>query len=302
MQWVCEWGLVCDRGVRRPENQDAALFWSTEKKLRLPTDDDPPLVNGGSLIFSDDKIEKSSISKRCTPDIVAIIADGMGGGPAGARASQMIIDTACVAAEKKFPCVPEGWLESLIDQSDMSIFQEASAKGLVGMGSTCTALMIARGQVHLCHVGDSRCYRLPAPQNKLNQWTRDQNMAAKLVEEGSLAPEDAATHPGSHILIQAVGLGKSPEPQIEQTALTTEGEIYLLCSDGLIRVIDEREIVVSVVPYAEMDGTSGEESVGGAGAKRPMQLAAEQLLALANRRESPDNVSILLLNIKPLNS
>jgi PPM family protein phosphatase len=300
MQWVCDWGLVCDKGVRRPENQDASLFWTRNHKLRLPADEDRLTINGGSLTLSAQSSRKNNDPVRSEPDLVGIIADGMGGGPAGARASQIIVDMAYEAAKKKFPCHPEVWLQQLIDSTDMSIFQEASSKGLTGMGSTCTSVMIADGRVHLCHVGDSRCYRLGHGESNIKQWSRDQNMAAKMVEEGSLAPEDAASHPGSHILIQAVGLGKSPEPQIEQADLSAEGEIFLVCSDGLIRVLEEREIVLSVIPYADVESHSGEEAVGGAGDKRPMQLAAEQLLALANRRESPDNVSILILNIKPL--
>ncbi len=297
MQWTCEWGMVCDRGVRRSENQDAALLWTAGTAIDLPDPENNKTLNGGAVMVPGSSTGDSK-SKQLFTGLFALVADGMGGGPAGGKASRLIVETALPIVESTSTEDMTKYFSGLVNSCDETIYQDALKNGLIGMGSTCTALVLDENHAHLCHIGDSRCYRINNEASALEQWTDDHNMAAQLVNDGTIEASEAATHPSSRILIQAVGLGKELSPQFGSAEIASAGETFLLCSDGLIRVIEEREILVSIAPYLDLDPES-QEFMGGAGEKRPMQVAAEQLLALANRRGAPDNVTIVILNVKP---
>jgi len=291
MKWRCEWGMVCDRGVRRAENQDAALVWTSGHSIYLPNPEQSQTNTGDSFVIFD-----HIPGEVCRPSLFALVADGMGGGPAGATASRLIIETAITTAEKEKISDSKKFFRVLIDACDKTIFQNALTNNLAGMGSTCTALVLTKIQSHLCHIGDSRCYRISASASKLRQWTSDHNLAAQLVRDGAIAAGEAATHPSSRILTQAVGLGKSLAPQVEGSPVADSGEAFLICSDGLIRTLEDREILAAITPYLGA-GSTNQIKGSEAGDKNQMQLAAEQLLALATERGAPDNVTVILINL-----
>jgi protein phosphatase len=217
---------------------------------------------------------------------LALVADGMGGPPGGAQASQIIIDAAITFLRDHAIEEPGAFLRKLFVDVDQTVLGRAREMNLEGMGSTCTLLMALGGTLYLGHVGDSRCYLVHRVQPALEQWSEDHNVAARLVAEGVLTPEEARHHRSSHALVQAMGLGKELEPQIDSREVPSGETMILLCSDGLLRVLEEPEVLEIIC--RRMEASAGTEA-------NPLQAAADQLVDLANRRGSPDNVSIMLL-------
>ncbi len=280
--------MVCDRGSVRPENQDATLLRLPERVVQLPSAEPTERPQGGRSVLSFTAEDNGAPSGRPS-DLLALVADGMGGPPGGAQASQIIARTVeeVLAHVQEFE--PPVFMHGLVERCNQSILREAHARGLIGMGSTLTLVALSGAQAHLCHIGDSRCYRIRPGEGKLEQWSRDQNVASQLVEEGVLSVEEARNHPSSHALTQAVGLGKPLVPQLDSVPLSSGEEIFMLCSDGLLRVVEDVEILAAFTRQRPAD--SGESA--------SLQAAAEHLLDLANRRGSPDNVTILALRLQP---
>jgi PPM family protein phosphatase len=285
------WAMMCDRGTLRPENQDATLMWASGPAVTLPTADTGRDAVSGSAVLSGDAQDHS------TRLVVAAVADGMGGPPGGAQASQVIVQTIKAGLPTSPVPDPRAFLNALLEDSNSAVFELAHRHGLVGMGSTCTLLMLQEGQAHLCHVGDSRCYRIRLGAGRLEQWSRDQNVAAELVAQGVLTADEARHHRSSHTLTQAVGLGKPLDPHCDSVTLAAEEEeLFLLCSDGLLRVYGDEEIerllLDRIVP--------GERSPAGTpDAEAQLTGAVRDLVSLANRRGSPDNISVILLRLQP---
>ena len=108
-----------------------------------------------------------------------------------------------------------------------------------GMGTTLTAVMISGRDVAVSHVGDSRLYRLRG--GRLERLTEDHSLVEELVRQGRLSPEEAENHPQRSIITRALG----PEPNVEVQTFTDpgrDGDVYLLCSDGLSAMVSEEDI------------------------------------------------------------
>ncbi len=301
MARILDWGMVCDRGRTRAENQDATFLWTPELTRLLPFGDSS---NGShepeSLTAAERHGPKPESKPESKPEPVsvpepvpccAVVADGMGGQRGGDEASRLIVETAARVLPRMSQEEPQAALGAFLSQVNEEVYAHARRRDLVGMGSTCTVLCVVGERAHLGHVGDSRCYVLRAADRVLRQWSEDQNLAGQLVRQGVLTPEDALHHRSSHVLTQAIGLGKPIEPQLDELELGAGEEIFMLTSDGLLRVVTEREIAQALEFYLDRSERTEPD--------RPfLQQAAEDLLALANDRGSPDNVSILLLGLR----
>jgi serine/threonine protein phosphatase PrpC len=285
------WAMICDRGTLRPENQDATLMWATGPAVTLPSADTARNAVSGSALLS------AGAGGAGAGAVLAAVADGMGGPPGGAQASQVIVRTIAAGLPTGSVPDPDAFLKDLLEESNGAVYEQAHRHGLVGMGSTCTMLMLQDGRAHLCHVGDSRCYRIRPQEARMEQWSRDQNVAAELVEQGVLTADEARHHRASHTLTQAVGLGKPLEPQRASAPLRdAEEELFLLCSDGLLRVFADEEIASLVLDRI----VPGEPPAAGEnGAEAQVTAAVRDLVTLANRRGSPDNISVILLRLEP---
>lgn len=106
------------------------------------------------------------------------------------------------------------------------------------MGTTLSALLLVEKTACITHVGDSRIYRLR--EGRLEQLTHDDTMAQLSVEMGYLDVEEAAGHPLSHALIQALGQGV--DELCSKDLEIKPDDVFLLCSDGLYDMILESEI------------------------------------------------------------
>jgi len=168
-----------------------------------------------------------------------VVADGMGGAQAGEVASK--------AAVESFPrelpaAAPERVLEETIEGANRTIHELARKDpGLAGMGTTTTAAIVdLEGEsVAIGHVGDSRAYRLRG--GRFEQLTRDHSLVEEMRRKGQITDAQAEDHPQRSIITRA--LGPEPEVQVDvQTVPAQDGDVFLICSDGLTTMLDDEQI------------------------------------------------------------
>ncbi|MDO4684989.1 MAG: protein phosphatase 2C domain-containing protein [Corynebacterium sp.] len=210
------------------------------------------------------------------PHLLAL-ADGMGGHAAGEIASQLMIQHV-----KQLDVHPGendmlAILASVADDGNRAIAERVrQAPETDGMGTTLTALMFDGYRFGLCHVGDSRGYRLR--HGVLEQITTDDTFVQTLVAEGKLDPEDVSTHPQRSLILKAYN-GRPVEPTV--TILDAQiGDRLLLCSDGLSDPVTHATIEETL-----QQGTPAN--------------AAQRLVELALRSGGPDNVTVVVADIVP---
>ena len=203
------------------------------------------------------------------------VADGMGGAQAGEIASQMAKDV--LEAGDDDAGTQEQRLIRMIRHANRLIYDlAASEESRRGMGTTTTAAILEDRTVTVGHVGDSRAYRLR--DGELTQLTRDHSLVNELVESGQLTPEAAENHPQRSIITRALG----PEPDVDVDAHShnaQDGDVYLLCSDGLTGMVSDHEI-------ATLLRNSGS-----------LQEAADTLVRAANQNGGKDNITVVLFRV-----
>lgn len=212
----------------------------------------------------------------CEPPLFAV-ADGMG----GARAGEVAAGLAAAALEEAGAETrgAEG-VAALIVEANRRIWERSLADPrTAGMGTTVTAALVdaAGGTVAIGHVGDSRAYLLRG--GTIEQLTTDHSLVAELVQSGVLTPEEAEHHPQRSAITRALGTEATVEVD-GFTVVAEEGDLFLLCSDGLSTMLSDEEM------------TSAIESADG-----DPHLAAEALVEAANARGGEDNVTVVLFEM-----
>ena len=191
-----------------------------------------------------------------------VVADGMGGAQAGEVASQL-------AVEEFHEALPdEGSAEERLTDRiraanrriyDLSRTQHEHA----GMGTTLTAVYLDDDHLAVAHVGDSRAYIFR--DGELTRLTQDHSLVEELVRQGKLTEEQAAEHPQRSIITRALGI---------------EGDVVLLCSDGLTSMIGEEQIVQILR------------------AEHSLDRAADGLIGGANDAGGRDNITVVLFRLE----
>jgi serine/threonine protein phosphatase PrpC len=206
---------------------------------------------------------------------IVMVADGMGGASAGEVASAMAVQEVCRAFH-----AGEGMKDAVL-RANMKIWEMAQSQpAFRGMGTTLTALRISveSGAFEVGHVGDSRAYRLHG--DTLWQLTQDHTAVMALVESGVLSPQAARNHPMGHVLSRALGTAEEVEVDI-LLGVAEAGDRFLLCSDGLVRVMEDAEL---------------EERLLAARGGNPEKLV-RGIVEEAKLRGAPDNVTVALLAV-----
>jgi PPM family protein phosphatase len=208
-----------------------------------------------------------------------VVADGMGGLPAGELASDILVRTLAVVDEAPDTGEP---LQELIDAVRVANarIDEAAAQGngeRAGMGSTVTAVLLSGDRLAVLNVGDSRCYLNRA--GRLTQLTRDDTYVQALVDQGILTAADARHHPHRALVTQAVQGGDlrpggrllTPDP----------GDRLLLCSDGLSDYVTDEVIAATLRAYPDR------------------QVCAAELVTRTFEAGAPDNVTVIVADLEP---
>ena len=208
---------------------------------------------------------------------LAVVADGMGGHAGGDVASaSTVLDL--VHLDRADHQEPATVLADEI-QTANSILSELvqTDPKLAGMGTTVTALLLHDDKLEFAHIGDSRAYRLK--NGIFEQVSIDHTFVQRLIDEGRLRPEEAEIHPHRNVLMRVLG-DVDASPELDLASHDAEpGEKWLLCSDGLNAVVPDR-VVESVVRNAPT-----------------LQDAVDQLVELTLDGGSPDNVTIVMIEV-----
>ena len=206
---------------------------------------------------------------------VFAVADGMGGAQAGEVASRTVVDR----LRRGLPDggSPEERLALLAEEANDLIHRKAAEdEQRAGMGTTLTAAYVDEDAVSFGHVGDSRAYLFR--DDKLQQLTNDHSLVGEMVRRGKLTAEQAEEHPQRSIITRALG----PEPVVEVDHMTTfarDGDVFLLCSDGLTSMIGDDAI----------------EAILRAGPD--LATAGHALIDAANTAGGRDNITVILLRV-----
>ena len=199
------------------------------------------------------------------------IADGMGGARAGEVASSLA--AAAVQAGEANGNGKER-VAALIQSANRSVYDRSSSDAEVaGMGTTMTVALVEDASVTFGHVGDSRAYVLR--DRSLEQLTDDHSLVAELVRGGKLSEEEAEHHPQRSVITRALGT----DPDVDVDTFTVEaqqGDLFVLCSDGLTDMVGDEEI-------AEVLGDGRED----------LEEAAKELVRRANKAGGQDNITVI---------
>lgn len=209
---------------------------------------------------------------------LALVADGMGGHVGGdvASASAVIDLTHLDHGGYQGQAVTELADEIQNANQNLAVLVREHPR-LAGMGTTVTSLLIDDERIALCHIGDSRAYRLRG--DDFTQITTDHTFVQRLIEEGRLRPEEAETHPHRNVLMRVLG-DVDASPELEAEVYDTEvGERWLLCSDGLNAVVKPATIRQLLASDAELD------------------QIAQTLIKTTLARGAPDNVTVVVLEV-----
>ncbi len=210
----------------------------------------------------------------------AVVCDGMGGAKAGNVASTVAVEsfTATLTEGLSLALAPaEQLLLQAVDRAnELVCYRSEVDKDCQGMGTTLVAAVVEDDLVRLVNVGDSRGYRISS--EGIVQVTRDHSVVEDLVERGEITHEQARSHPKKNLITRALGAEEKVQADL-YTLERKEGELILLCSDGLSNVVTDQELLFELVH-------------GG-----PAQEGCRRLLDLALSRGAPDNVTAVLIQL-----
>jgi serine/threonine protein phosphatase PrpC len=209
-----------------------------------------------------------------------VVADGMGGHRAGDVASRLgtqhFVRQYKKLRKKKNP-IMEAMNRSLEKANDVILSRASADPRKRGMGTTFSAVVISDFNAYIAHVGDSRIYLIR--DEEILQLTTDHTFVGKMVEEGRITEDEARDHPQKNILYMSLGARKAFEPEIKKHIDLREGDIFIICSDGLNNMVSDGTIKEYVLSYNGKD-------------------AVEQLIKLANDNGGTDNITLQVINLE----
>lgn len=223
------------------------------------------------------KVNEDALLAR--PDLgLWAVADGMGGHHAGDVASALVIEQLASSS-------PGLRLMERIEEARRRM--QAANGRLIALaraedaqrtiGSTVAALLLGDGGFACLWAGDSRGYR--ARGGALSQLTRDHSLVQELVDLGEITAAEARDHPNANVITRAVGANPGLEIDVVQGEVRV-GDVFLLASDGLTRLASEEDLLNAL-----------EAS--------DLEAAAERLVDLCLQRGAPDNLSFIMLRVRP---
>ncbi len=223
---------------------------------------------------------------------LAVVCDGMGGHAAGEIASQLAVDTIGDVMEdpQKGGEIPGSWqldegfhdsgrtLVHAIRLANRRIYNKSARNAdMRGMGTTVVAARVEPEHIIICHVGDSRAYRLR--NGNLEQMTVDHSWVNELINSNQLTEEESKTFVNKNVITRALGTREAVKVDIRQDRIA-DGDIYLLCSDGLCGFVSDSDILKTL----SQDGQN-------------LDKMARELIERANAAGGEDNITVALIRI-----
>jgi protein phosphatase len=240
-----EYASLSDVGVRRSHNQDnyAVLLASDADKWR----------HEGHLF---------------------LVADGMGAHAVGEKASELAASIIPHTYNKHAQQGPVPALRKAFIEANASIHARGQQnREFEGMGTTGTALLLRAEGAWVGHVGDSRVYRVR--DGRIEQLSFDHSLLWVYAKQQRIEPEAVHNIP-SNVIVRSLGPEPLVQVDIEGPHPLQEGDIFLLCSDGLSGQVSDAEL-------------------GAVASTLPPDEACRFLVDLANLRGGPDNITVLVI-------
>lgn len=210
--------------------------------------------------------------------VIAIVCDGMGGVNGGEEASAMTVDTVIdIIASKYDGEMTKDALETLLDESiskaNELVKREADRnESKRGMGTTAVVAVAKNDEVTVAFVGDSRAYIIS--QEDIRMITHDHSFVQAMVDMGQITEEEAKIHPHRNIITRAVGSEDTVAVDIN-TAKLSQGEIVLICTDGLSGSVEAEQMAQII--------------------RNDMENCAELLIEAAINGGGSDNITAVVL-------
>jgi protein phosphatase len=218
-----------------------------------------------------------------------IVADGMGGQNAGEVASGLTVELVSNFVRQSEDSDEMTWpfgvdstlslngnrLRTAVKLANRKVWKQADdQEKYLGMGSTIVAAIFDGDRLTICSAGDSRAYRVRA--GEVEQLTEDDSWVQVALSQGLTTAEQARNHPMRNLITKAIGAEESIHPQLVEE-LVAEGDLYLLCSDGLYKALDEATVLQCL---GEHDG---------------LQQVADRMIEVAGNNGADDDVTVLLI-------
>ena len=207
-------------------------------------------------------------------DNLYVVCDGLGGRNAGEYASSTAAENFFDLAEGSESRNPLSIFKEAVVKVNRLIYREGKLPEYQGMATTLVAATIRDNVVYVVNVGDSRAYIIG---DEVTQITWDHSYVGELVRRGKITSDEARFHSKNNVITRAVGAEETVEPDYFQAELE-DGEIILLCTDGLYNMLSERMIQKVVT------------------ANGSLRAKAEKLVELANEAGGKDNIGAVLIS------
>lgn len=212
--------------------------------------------------------------------LLALLADGMGGHQAGDIASRQAVEEIGIAWEATTIDDSEKavqWFLQHIQQTNQRIFEKGQSQPtLSGMGTTLEVVTLLDNHLALAHVGDSRIYLFR--EQRLIALTEDHSLVNALLKSGEITQEMAENHPRKNIITRSLGMPGSLEVDVAIHKIQDHDQL-LLCSDGLTNMVSEPKIAQILLEAASL------------------QDASQRLIEEANAKGGLDNITVLLIDV-----
>lgn len=210
--------------------------------------------------------------------LLAVVCDGMGGARAGNVASTLAVETFLELFEQLWSrgdLPVDKLLESAAAYANESVHRRSTMDdACFGMGTTMVAVLLDKEKATILNEGDSRAYHVT--QESIARITRDHSLVEDLVRRGELTPDQARSHPHKNLITRALGAEADLNADLFVQDVK-QGDVLLLCSDGLSNIVSDQEILYEVLH-------------GG-----PVEDCCQRLLDIAIKRGAPDNVTVALI-------
>lgn len=227
------------------------------------------------------EINEDRVGHWATPAAVMMaVADGLGGHMHGEVAAQIAIDilAAAFAGEARDKIAdPPGFFTRALGAAHAAILREAGRRDLPESPRTVIAACVVQdGQVFAAHVGDCRFYLVR--KGRIVVRSRDHTVVQRLVDEGRIREEAAATHPHRNRLLRCLGGYNAPFVETAAGVRLAHEDILLLCSDGLWGPLTQRQLIHALL-------------------SRPLDDAVSELVSLAEDAAgaTSDNISVVAM-------
>jgi PPM family protein phosphatase len=205
------------------------------------------------------------------------VADGVGGAQAGEVASGIAVEVLQQGLPDDGGSVEER-LRARVEEANARITELSRADDeRAGMATTLTVAYVGEHELSVAHVGDSRLYRLR--EDRFERLTDDHSMVEELVRQGKITPEEADEHPQRSIITRALGREAGVQPD-SHTWPARDGDVYLLCSDGLTSMVSEAEVAATVRETPSLE------------------QAGRALIDAANAAGGRDNITVVLFRLE----